>query len=236
MSRLAPGASTFPDFSAPSTRQRLNELRVVFDVARAPWSTPRLLGAPRGDDRPMFVLPGLGAADGSLIPLRRYLTGRGHDVSGWGLGRNSGDVRGSVRRFLSLLEQRVDDAGRSANLTGWSLGGVVAREATRERPDLVHKVATFGTPLFGPRASAAASAFSARQINQIETLIAGRVGKPLPRPVMAIYSKHDGIVDWRACIDDVTPFALNVEVSATHFGMGLSPDVMVHLARWFAVG
>ncbi len=184
----------------------------------------------------MFVLPGFGAADGSLIPLRRFLAGRDHDVSGWGLGRNTGDVHGLVRRFLPRLERRVEVAGRPANLTGWSLGGVVAREATRERPDLVHQVATFGTPLFGPRASAAARAFSAEQIGHIEALIADRTGRALPRPIMAIYSKQDGIVDWRACIDEVTPFALNVEVSATHFGMGLSPDVMVHLARWFADG
>jgi len=214
MTRSTEGASRFPDFSAPSTRQRLNELRVVFDVARAPLSTPRLLGAPRGDGRPMFVLPGFGAADGSLIPLRQYLAGRGHYVSGWGLGRNTGDVEGLLDRFLPRLEQRVESAGRPANLAGWSLGGVIARAATRERPDLVYKVATFGTPLFGPSAN--------------------RVGRPFPRPILAIHSKNDGIVDWRSCIDDETPFALNIEVSATHFGMGLSPDVMVHLARWFA--
>ncbi|MEO6652557.1 MAG: hypothetical protein ABIP17_07865 [Ilumatobacteraceae bacterium] len=232
MTHARPGA--FPDFSAPTTRQRLNELRVVFDVARAPLSTPRLLTAPRGNGRPMFMLPGFGAADGSMIPLRRYLNGRNHDVHGWGLGRNTGDVVGLVERFLLRLERRVEATGRPANLAGWSLGGVVAREATRERPDLVHQVATFGTPLFGPRASAASRAFSAEQIEHIETLIADRAGRALPRPIMAIYSRNDGIVDWRACIDEVTPFALNVEVSATHFGMGISPDVMMHLAQWFA--
>lgn len=227
-------SSRFPDFSAPSTTQRLKEARVLFDVARAPLSTPKLLAAPRGDGRAMLVLPGLGAGDRSLVPLRQYLTTRSHDTHGWGLGRNTGDVQRLVARFLPQLERRVDDAGRPANLVGWSLGGVVAREATRERPELVHKVATFGTPLFGPRASAAARAFSPDEIDQIERLIAARVRQSVPRPIMAIHSKNDGIVDWRACIDDVTPFALNVEVTATHFGMGLSPDVFVHLARWFA--
>ena len=224
----------FPDFSAPSTAQRLKEARVVFDLAVAPLSTPKLLSAPRGDDRAMFVLPGFGAGDRSLIPLRRFLAGRSHDSRGWGLGRNTGDVEGLLERFLPTLERGVDETGRPANLVGWSLGGVIAREATRERPDLVHRVATFGTPLFGPRASAAARAFSAEQIEHIEGLIAERVGQPIPRPVMAIHSRNDGIVDWRSCVDQVTPFALNLEVSATHFGMGLSPDVMLHLARWFA--
>lgn len=70
----------FPDFSAPTSTQRLNEMRVLFDLARAPLSTPKLLAAPRGDDRPMFVLPGFGAGDGSLLPLRRYLSTRSHQV------------------------------------------------------------------------------------------------------------------------------------------------------------
>ncbi len=208
----------------------------MFDVARAPLSAGRLLRTPRGDDRSMFVLPGFGASDGSLLPVRQYLNSRGHDVTGWGLGRNRGDVVGYVRQLIPRIETRVERDGRPANLTGWSLGGVVARELTRLRPDLVNRVATFGTPLFGPRASAASRGFSHEEINHIETLIADRLSVPLPRPIMVIYSKNDGIVDWRACIDEHTPFALNVEVTATHFGMGLSPDVMIHLARWFARG
>jgi len=229
-----PASGRFPHLDAPSTAQRWKEARVVLDVARAPLSTPRLLRAPCGDDRSMFVLPGFGASDASLLPLRRYLATRRHDARGWGLGRNDGDVRRLVEQLLPRMERQVERSGRPVNLVGWSLGGVVAREATKERPELVHRIATFGTPLFGPRASAAARAFSPEQIDHIETLIADRVGQPIPRPVMAIHSRNDGVVDWRACIDDMTPFALNVEVTATHFGMGLSPDVMLHLARWFA--
>lgn len=226
----------FPDFRAPDAAQRLKELRIVLDVASAPFRTPTLLRAPLGDGRPMLALPGFGAGDASLLPLRRFLATRRHDVTGWGLGRNSGDVEGLVDRLVPRLERRAEGAGRPVNLVGWSLGGVIAREATRARPDLVHRLATFGTPLFGPRASVAARAYSDDEIARIETLIADRIGEAVPRPIMVIHSRNDGIVDWRACIDHVTPFALNVEVDATHFGMGLSPDVMLHLARWFADG
>ena len=62
-------AARFPDFSPPSRAQRLKEMRVLFDVARAPLSTPRLLSAPTGDGRPMFVLPGFGAGDGHPFRL-----------------------------------------------------------------------------------------------------------------------------------------------------------------------
>jgi hypothetical protein len=39
----------------------------------------------------------------------------------------------------------------------------------------------------------------------------------------AIYSRRDGIVDWRACID---PEAHAVEVRASHTGMALDPRVV----------
>ncbi len=39
----------------------------------------------------------------------------------------------------------------------------------------------------------------------------------------AIYSKRDGIVDWRACVD---PEAHPVEVTASHVGMALDPRVI----------
>ena len=53
-------------------------------------------------------------------------------------------------------------------------------------------------------------------------------------PIKAIYSRNDGIVDWRTCPDRHTPGAVNVEVSSSHVGMGLDPTVWMHLARWLA--
>jgi hypothetical protein len=42
----------------------------------------------------------------------------------------------------------------------------------------------------------------------------------------AIYSKRDGIVDWRACLD---PAAEQVEVRTSHCGMAVDPVVMDHV-------
>ena len=39
----------------------------------------------------------------------------------------------------------------------------------------------------------------------------------------AIYSRRDGIVDWRACVD---PEAHAVEVTTSHVGMAIDPRVM----------
>ena len=42
----------------------------------------------------------------------------------------------------------------------------------------------------------------------------------------AIYSRRDGIVDWRACLD---PDATHVEVRTSHVGMAVDPIVMDHV-------
>src|SRR5690606_39215172 len=44
----------------------------------------------------------------------------------------------------------------------------------------------------------------------------------------AIYSRRDGIVDWRACVD---PAALPVEVTASHAGMALDPEVIAAVVQ-----
>ena len=55
-----------------------------------------------------------------------------------------------------------------------------------------------------------------------------RAAQPLPAGVAftAIYSRRDGIVDWRACVD---PLATPVEVTASHLGMALDPRVIDHV-------
>jgi hypothetical protein len=39
----------------------------------------------------------------------------------------------------------------------------------------------------------------------------------------SVYSRRDGIVDWRACVD---PLATPVEVRSSHLGMAVDPSVI----------
>jgi hypothetical protein len=45
-------------------------------------------------------------------------------------------------------------------------------------------------------------------------------------PALAVYSRSDGIVDWRACLD---PHAECVEVDGSHCGMAVNPGVYAEL-------
>ena len=46
------------------------------------------------------------------------------------------------------------------------------------------------------------------------------LAKPIPVPATAIYTRADGVVAWRACLEQAGARAENVEVRSTHIGLG----------------
>jgi pimeloyl-ACP methyl ester carboxylesterase len=118
-------------------------------------------------------------------------------------------------------------------LVGWSLGGYIAREYAREHPDEIRKVVTLGSPVVGgPRYTATAGWYRSQghDLDEIERTIAERYATPLRVPVTAIYSRRDGVVAWRACIDKWSPRVRHIEVSETHVGLGFAPRVLAIVA------
>ena len=200
---------------------------------------PDLARAPRGAGEPVLVLPGFAASDASTLALRSYLRWLGYDARGWGLGTNRGDLRALVPRVVSLLSERAGASGGRVRCVGWSLGGNLAREAARERPDLVERVVTLGTPAVGgPKYTSVAHRYRRRgaDLDGIEAQMAERERVPIRVPLTAIYSRRDGVVAWRACIDRSTPDVEHVEVSAAHLGLGFHPEVYRVVADRLARG
>jgi pimeloyl-ACP methyl ester carboxylesterase len=160
----------------------------------------------------------------------------GYQVRGWGLGRNSGDVPDLFPRVLKRISSFAHRTHQQVRLIGWSLGGYLAREAARERPDLVHRVITLGTPVVGgPKYTVVARRFGRRGIDMaaIEAEIELRNRISLRTPVTAIYSRADAVVAWEACIDE-NGNVEHVEVRTTHVGLGFSPEVYKIIARRLA--
>ena len=220
------------DLRPPSLARLIGEARTAFEAPRLLARGPALRRAPRGRSEPVLVLPGLGAGDASTWPLRRFLAGIGHRPHGWHLGVNTGNVEDLLPRVQARAEAIRDRAGRPVHLVGWSLGGVLARELARDTPALAAQVISFGTPVVGgPKYTRAAARYAADEVDRVAAIMADRRIVPITVPVTSIYSRNDGIVDWRACIDDDTPGARNIEVRSTHLGMGIDPDVWQILAE-----
>lgn len=209
-------------------RRRRTEALIVFEPARLALNGWRLVTKRPAVAQTVLVLPGRGCNDVPTAPLRAYLRSLGHDAHGWGLGVNNGDVDETVERLRPLLAGLRESGGRRVVLTGWSLGGLIARELARAQPDDVSRVITFGTPVVGGAKYTALAATYRKQgmdLDEAERDLHGR-GPHAPHiAITSIYSRFDGVVSWPACIDRLNPNAENVEVVATHIGLGINHDV-----------
>ena len=226
--RDVPDASAAPRATAPPSWQRVvAEATSPLEAARLLGAARRLRAMPRGDGHVVVDIPGWQAPEVSGLPLRRYLSWLGYDARGWGFGTNTGDPRRDAARLTEAVASLVEESGRPVSLVGWSLGGVVAREVARRRPELVRGVITYGTPVVGgPSYTAVAGRYS-HELRQEATRVTARLdaAQPIRVPMTVIYSRRDGIVSWQACIDRGSPDVEHVEVRSTHIGMGLDPDV-----------
>ena len=209
------------------------EWRALFELPRTVLRAPALARGARGSGEPVLVLPGYRTSDSSTFVLRSYLRWLGYQALVWGLGRNDGNAWSLLPKIKARVEALADQTGARVALVGWSLGGYLAREAARDLPDTVECVVTLGAPVVGgPKYTRAANLYRARgvDLDAIEAAVDARYRVPLTRPVTAIFSRRDGIVAWNACIDARSPRVEHVEVGATHFGMGLSAEVLLVIA------
>lgn len=222
-----------PELPIPTQAGRIKELRTAREPWRLLWNLRSVATQPRSDGQPVMVVPGFGANDASTFVLRTYLDRLGYDVTGWGLGINNGDVEIQLERTIDRVRDRYEATGRRVSMVAWSLGGVIARECARDAPDYVERIVTFGTPLYGTRHTATSMSRPSTRRDEIEEAIVGRLRRPITRPVTAIYSRQDGVVSWRACVDP-DPNTTNVEVGSSHLGLGLDPDVLRLVAQTLA--
>ena len=225
------------DLRAPSILTAAGEGLTPFELPRLVAASPFLALQPRGKGEPVMVLPGLGASNRSTGLLRGYLSWLGYNVRGWQLGRNHGGVSELLPEVAAEVRNFRLDSGSKINIVGWSLGGVLAREVARDNPDLVTQVVTMGSPVVGGPKYTSMGALYARRgvdLDEIEATIAAREINPISVPVTSIYSKRDGVVGWQASIDKYTVGADHIEVSATHLGLGICPEVFKIVARKLA--
>ncbi|HEX5022296.1 MAG TPA: alpha/beta hydrolase [Candidatus Binatia bacterium] len=219
---------------APDPSSAIRELRSLLELPRLLFRFPELARQPRGNGQPVLILPGYGSGDVSTAFLRGYLRLLGYRARGWGLGRNNGNAAELLPRILKRVASLSRRSNCKVHLIGWSFGGYLARELARERGDLIGQVVTLGTPVVGgPKYTVFAKRFQSRgmDVEAMADAIEIRNKVSICTPVIAIYSRRDGIVAWKACIDSNGTNVEHIEVGTTHFGFGFSAEVYKIIAQ-----
>jgi esterase/lipase len=222
---------------APCRSGLIGEALGLIEFPRLLLRFPALARQPRGHGEPVLVLPGYGCGNVSTVVLQSYLRFLGYRVRGCGRRIYQAEISDLLKRVLKRLLSMAYRSQQEISIVGWSLGGYLAREAARERPDLVRQVITLGTPVIGgPKYTVVAEIFRRRGIDveAIALQVEARNQISLPTPVTAIYSRFDRVVAWEACIDRNRVNVDHVEVPTTHIGLGFSPEVYQIIAQRLA--
>ncbi|MDN3645881.1 alpha/beta fold hydrolase [Pontixanthobacter aestiaquae] len=193
---------------------------------------------PKGDGHGVLVLPGFMASDSSTRPMRSLLKRLGYDVVGWNLGRNIKVDNARVEAMARCVEELHDRTGGKISIVGWSLGGVFARELAKMLPEKVRMVISLGSPISDDRDhSNARRLFEYLNGKEPEPLKEGKftgLDEAPPVPTTSVLTKGDGVVHWRGSVQhphpDTEGQTENIEVIASHIGLGVNPTVMVAIA------
>ncbi len=209
-------------------------------------------GVPRGDGAGVVVIPGFLGTDLYLTEFRAWLNRIGYRSFFSGIGLNAECPNLLIeQRLRETIQNAVKATGRKVHLIGHSLGGVLARAAASQMPDRIASVISMGSPFRG----VAAHPSILRAAELVRDQILERHGQDvlpscytgactcafleslterLPKSIAqtAIYTKTDGIVDWRVCLTGRKD--VDFEVSATHIGLVFNPIVYTVVAHRLA--
>jgi triacylglycerol lipase len=242
-----------PGFHPPRALAVLREGSVVLEAGRFAvgsleerrrhWATAYAAPAgPRTAD-PVILVPGFMAGDTTLRAMSRTLRGRGFRTYRSHIHANVGCTLTAAAELETRIESIAIKRDSRVRIVGHSLGGLLARGLAVRRPDLISGIVTMGSPMLAPGAHHVLLTAGVDVLVRLsragvpglmsEECVAGSCAResfeesrePMPAGVSftAIYSRRDGIVDWRACLD---PEARSVEVTASHVGMAFDPRVI----------
>jgi triacylglycerol lipase len=189
-------------------------------------------GVPRGDGRPVLLMPGFGAGDYTLAVMRSWLRRIGYAPHVAGFVTNTGCSNRAIERVERRVVALSEGYGRRVALVGHSRGGHFARAMARRRPDRVSHAISIAANLrrqLGISIPTQGAVALARRLRRTQVRgclteecscgFARDLNSPFPERqvrLTSIYSKGDGVVQWEGCL---VPYADCVEVTGSHIGL-----------------
>jgi triacylglycerol lipase len=198
------------------------------------------VGVEDAGGQPVLLIPGFLAGDDSLGLMTQWLRRTGHHTRKAGIRSNVDCSSASLERLAERLDCLAERTGQRVAIIGQSRGGNLAKVLAVRYPDLVSGIVTLGSPQLDP--------FDIHPLVRMQVYAVGTLGTlgmkgmfkhscrsgaccksfwedlagPMPGGVgyLSVYSKSDGIVRWRACLD---PEAEHLEIRASHVGMAVAP-------------
>ena len=210
------------------------------------------LGVPRGDGSAVILIPGFLGTDVYLTEMHAWLRRIGYQPYFSGIGINAECPNLLIQQRLNqTLNKALAETRSKVHLIGHSLGGVIARSLAGQRPRDVASVTTLAAPIRGTVANRAvltvAEAVRLRILDEhgrgvLPDCYTGHctcnflnsLRRKVPTSVVetAIYTRHDGVVDWHYCMT-MDP-DVDVEVPGTHIGMAFNPAAYAVVAERLA--
>ncbi len=225
----------------PSLLNSVLEMRAAFEACALPYAYPFLLRRPRGEGRPVLLIPGFTNSDNSTFFARDYLRRLGYEVYCWGMGHNNGLKQDTFKALQQRVQEIHRTSGEKVSLVGWSLGGFYVRALANSQADAVRNIVTIGTTFCMPTPRAVNRAITRlySYLNPYqrtdEFFLGSELWETTPTvPSTSIYSKGDGINDWQYCLDAPGSHTENVRVFGSHSGLAINPMVFHVLANRLA--
>jgi pimeloyl-ACP methyl ester carboxylesterase len=188
---------------------------------------------PRGHGRPVILVPGFLAGDWTLRTPYQWLRRIGYRPKMAGVTFNVMYSEVMLRPLIDTLVALNRHTGARVSLVGHSRGGVLAKVLAHRKPELVEQVITLGAPLTDPfdvhpltmagvRAAHLYNVFRSGHPASVEMRFLRDLAAPPKVPTTSIYSRSDGVVNWKACLrQDINA----IEVQGSHVGLALNPEV-----------
>ena len=205
-------------------------------------------GVPKGDDSAVIVVPGFLGSDIYLYELYLWLSRIGYKPYFSNIGWNADCLNVLTEKLAETIKTAHRETNKKVHLIGHSLGGILARSAAAQNPDLVESVITLASPFRGVNSHPKVIELSERirrrifagtdksehpdcytgycdcpAVNVLQNSLTGKIRQT------AVFTKSDGIVDWQSC--RLKNAEKDFEVTGTHIGLTFNFQVYKIIAE-----